>query len=111
MASPDRISSSSPGGILHAHPPPWANCVSRYVVLPAPAVPAPLVSISRIHEIVDASRLPCADSHMEAYRCLVALPVFKTGVTRYPGRAGSIPVRLRQTCRNVNPHPVRERCS
>jgi hypothetical protein len=31
----------------------------------------------------------------EAFRRLVLLPVFKTGVTRYPGQAGSIPVRLR----------------
>ena len=39
-------------------------------------------------------RLPCA---AEAYRCLVALPVFKTGEAEQLGLAGSIPVRLRQT--------------
>ncbi len=33
---------------------------------------------------------------MEATRCLVALPVFKTGGAEYLGAAGSIPVRLRQ---------------
>ncbi len=33
---------------------------------------------------------------MEASGCLVALAVFKTDVARYPGQAGSIPVRLRQ---------------
>jgi hypothetical protein len=32
----------------------------------------------------------------EAYRCLVALPVFKTGEAEDLGLAGSIPVRLRQ---------------
>jgi L-seryl-tRNA(Ser) seleniumtransferase len=32
----------------------------------------------------------------EAYRCLVALPVFKTGEVEYLGLAGSIPVRLRR---------------
>ncbi len=35
---------------------------------------------------------------MEAFRWLVPLPVFNTGVTRYPGQAGSIPVRLRSLC-------------
>jgi hypothetical protein len=34
---------------------------------------------------------------VEAFRWLVPLPVFKTGVARYPGQAGSIPVRLRQS--------------
>jgi hypothetical protein len=33
---------------------------------------------------------------VEAFRWLVPLPVFKTGVARDPGQAGSIPVRLRQ---------------
>jgi hypothetical protein len=33
---------------------------------------------------------------VEAYRCLVALPVFKTGEAEDLGLAGSIPVRLRQ---------------
>jgi L-seryl-tRNA(Ser) seleniumtransferase len=32
---------------------------------------------------------------MEVYRCLVALPVFKTGEVEYLGLASSIPVRLR----------------
>jgi len=32
----------------------------------------------------------------EAYRCLVALPVFKTGEAEHLGLASSIPVRLRQ---------------
>jgi hypothetical protein len=32
---------------------------------------------------------------VEAFRRLVPLPVFKTGVARKPGQAGSIPVRLR----------------
>jgi L-seryl-tRNA(Sec) selenium transferase len=32
---------------------------------------------------------------VEAFRRLVPLPVFKTGVARDPGQAGSIPVRLR----------------
>ena len=34
-------------------------------------------------------------SAAEAFRWLVPLPVFKTGVARHPGQAGSIPVRLR----------------
>src|SRR5690348_7808807 len=34
---------------------------------------------------------------MEVFRRLVPLPVFKTGVARNPGQAGSIPVRLRTT--------------
>ena len=38
-------------------------------------------------------RLPCP---AEAYRRLVALPVFKTGEAEHLGLAGSIPVRLRQ---------------
>jgi len=38
-------------------------------------------------------RLRCA---AEAYRRLVALPVFKTGEVEHLGLAGSIPVRLRQ---------------
>src|SRR4051794_31261481 len=33
---------------------------------------------------------------VEAFRWLVPLPVFKTGVARDPGQAGSIPVRLRK---------------
>ena len=37
----------------------------------------------------------------EAFRRLVLLPVFKTGVTRDPGQAGSIPVRLRIVLRAV----------
>ncbi|GHJ53878.1 L-seryl-tRNA(Sec) selenium transferase [Nonomuraea sp. TT08I-71] len=44
---------------------------------------------------------------MEAFRRLVPLPVFKTGVVRDPGQAGSIPVRLRQALgdpmRDVDP--------
>jgi hypothetical protein len=32
---------------------------------------------------------------VEAFRWLVPLPVFKTGVARHPGQASSIPVRLR----------------
>jgi hypothetical protein len=32
---------------------------------------------------------------MEVYRCLVALPVFKTGEVEYLGLASSIPVHLR----------------
>lgn len=44
---------------------------------------------------------------MEAFRRLVPLPVFKTGVVRDPGQAGSIPVRLRQALgdpmRHVDP--------
>ena len=35
----------------------------------------------------------------EAFRWLVPLPVFNTGVARHPGQAGSIPVRLRQAPR------------
>ena len=38
---------------------------------------------------------------MEAFRRLVPLPVFKTGVVRDPGQAGSIPVRLRQPAAGV----------
>jgi L-seryl-tRNA(Ser) seleniumtransferase len=34
---------------------------------------------------------------VEAFRWLVPLPVFKTGVARHPGQASSIPVRLRKT--------------
>ena len=37
-----------------------------------------------------------ASGPREAYRCLVALPVFKTGEVEYLGLAGSIPVRLRR---------------
>lgn len=44
---------------------------------------------------------------VEAFRRLVPLPVFKTGVVRDPGQAGSIPVRLRQALgdpmRDVDP--------
>ena len=36
----------------------------------------------------------------EALGWLVPLPVFKTGVARYPGQASSIPVRLRSSARN-----------
>ncbi|GAB3935677.1 hypothetical protein GCM10027614_10790 [Micromonospora vulcania] len=39
---------------------------------------------------------------MEAFRRLVPLPVFKTGVVRDPGQAGSIPVRLRQNAAGVD---------
>ena len=35
---------------------------------------------------------------MEVYRCLVALPVFKTGEVEYLGLASSIPVHLRTRC-------------
>ena len=41
---------------------------------------------------------PRLQSTTEAYRCLVALPVFKTGEAEQLGLAGSIPVRLRQYC-------------
>ena len=40
-----------------------------------------------------AHRLTCT---VEVFRLLVLLPVFKTGMARNPGQAGSIPVRLRQ---------------
>jgi selenocysteine-specific elongation factor len=36
----------------------------------------------------------------------VALPVFKTGVARYPGQAGSIPVRLRHVGAGAEERPV-----
>src|SRR5262249_19156264 len=39
LVRPERTDSSSPGGILHAHPPPWAYCVSRTRV-DGPEVPA-----------------------------------------------------------------------
>ena len=52
---------------------------------------------------MSVSMHPCRRERMgtlaycvEAYRCLVALPVFKTGVAEQLGLAGSIPVRLRQ---------------
>ena len=43
-----------------------------------------------------ADRSPQVTVPEEAFRRLVLLPVFKTGVTRDPGQAGSIPVRLRK---------------
>jgi hypothetical protein len=39
---------------------------------------------------------PRVTSAAEASGCLVAPPVFKTGVRRFASQAGSIPVRLRQ---------------
>ena len=42
------------------------------------------------------SEIVCGYCCVEAFRRLVPLPVFKTGVVRDPGQAGSIPVRLRQ---------------
>lgn len=41
---------------------------------------------------------------MEAYRCLVALPVFKAGEVEHLGLAGSIPVRLRRAPRETTAH-------
>jgi L-seryl-tRNA(Ser) seleniumtransferase len=43
---------------------------------------------------------------MEVYRCLVALPVFKTGEVEYLGLASSIPVRLRHACRQAPRQPA-----
>jgi hypothetical protein len=44
---------------------------------------------------------------VEACGCLVALPVFNTGVAEHLGQAGSIPVRLRQTSLSSRVPPCR----
>ena len=77
-STPARSVSSSPIGTLQAHPPPAAYCVIR-TAMPSTLAPP---------------RIP---SPTEAYRRLVALPVFNTGEAEQLGLAGSIPVRLRQT--------------
>ena len=81
------ISSSSPGGILQAQPPPWAYCVSRTAAMFAGRCGA---------HAATAARCPLPSS-AEASGRLVALLIFKISVTEYPGQAGSIPVRLRRT--------------
>src|ERR1044072_6884168 len=73
---PRTMSSSSPGGILQAQPPPCAYWLSRNVVVMPPSL--------RRYSL-----------YSEAYAFLVDAAVFKTDVIRYPGQAGSIPVRLR----------------
>ena len=77
-STPASSRSSSPIGTLQAHPPPAAYCVIRTVMgttLTPPRIPSPA----------------------EAYRRLVALPVFNTGEVEQLGLVGSIPIRLRQT--------------
>src|SRR3954451_681612 len=83
------MSSSSPGGILHAHPPPCAYWVSRIAV------------------VVMMASLARYTLYSEAYVFLVDAAVFKTDVARYPGQAGSIPVRLRQS----SPRDVADACA
>src|SRR5688572_7639193 len=80
-STPASRASSSPTGSLQAQPPPAANDVIR-----------------TIGSLLSDSGLA---SPTEAYRRLVALPVFNTGEAEHLGLAGSIPVRLRQRTREA----------
>src|SRR5664280_29731 len=102
---PRTISSSSPGGILQAHPPPWAYWVSRVVV--RTVVTRRLYAErglrgSRGHSPdVCGRRVTGAQPEwvrwgVEVSGHLVVPPVFKTGEAEHLGLAGSIPVHLRQ---------------
>ena len=113
---PRTMSSSSPGGILQAHPPPWAYWVSRSGAS-SPSMYADLPQSAAGH----AARRPCAGTGLPGRRVtgpagappqpdwvrwrvevsghLVVPPVFKTGEAEHLGLAGSIPVHLRQHVR------------
>src|SRR5699024_4227718 len=93
--SPATTDSSAPGGILQAHPPPWAYEVSR-AGAGAEAMGPTLVTTTRRRHPVDAGPTPRAVLVCrEASGHLVVPAVFKTDVAEYLGQAGSIPVRLR----------------
>src|SRR3954451_10491575 len=128
---PASTDSSSPAGILHAHPPPEAYWVSRRVVVvvtglryPRPAAAAHATAAQRAGPAVagdEADRgaplvnLPgCGDPGRGApgppttvsgggVSRLVTGAVLKTVVAEYLGQAGSIPVRLRQPYLSVRP--------
>src|SRR6476620_10568594 len=90
---PRTISSSSPGGILHAQPPPCANWVSRTVSTPA-VIPHP----RRAYAVrpPEPAGPAMGTVGVEVSGHLVVPPVFNTGEAEYLGLAGSIPVHLRQ---------------
>src|SRR5699024_9393181 len=117
--SPATTSSSSPGGIFEAQPPPCAMVVRRIEGWAAGRIGESLMaraydgaalggcggsppheSVGAIGERRPADPYPCwscGDSlGGGGVRVLVGAPVFKTGETEHLGLAGSIPVRLRR---------------